>query len=284
MLLILLAVAIADGSTGPGVLAAFSARRWLARHAAGVKRVRNAQRNIVPWTTPACTGLVSCLPALETAALQVPEPLDGEDWGCMLEALARCTRLTSLHLCMTPCAMDNKGKLVLVCIGSDTPAFAKLHGLAKLRGLTKLALSFGTYDTPALADVVDAISPLTGLTELLIRFDDILEPAVVPAALGQLKGLQSLKLCRLEPDVFEAGCFDLPNLVSLEFDKCNFPEVEVLPGISSLQKLTCIESQMARDRTSSTLSLRNCLGCSAWCLNHGIAVHARPGCQQPWAL
>ena len=223
------------------MLAARSARRWLARYAAGVKLVRSPPLNTVTWTTPACAGLVSCLPALETAALQVPEPLDGEDFGRLLEALACCTRLTALHLCMTPCAMDGKGRLI-VCVGSDTPAFAKLHSLAKLRGLTKLGLAFGMYDYPPLADVVDAISPLTGLTELFIRFDDIYETAVVPAALGQLKGLQSLKLDGLAPGDFEAGCFDLPNLVSLKFERCNFfPEVEVLPGISSMQSLTCIE-------------------------------------------
>ena len=58
----------ADGQSGPAVLAACAARRWLARNAAGVKLVRN-------WTkaaAPACASLVSCLPALEDVELRLP--------------------------------------------------------------------------------------------------------------------------------------------------------------------------------------------------------------------
>ena len=228
----------ADGQTGPGVLAACSARRWLARHAAGVKLVRCLDHHcdIVPWTTSACTGLVSCLPALETVVLHIPEPLDGEDFGCLLEALSWCARLTALDLSLTPCGLSDEG-VILADVHSDTPPFAKLHRLAKLRSLTKLALSI-CDDSCTLANVVDAVSPLTGLTELAIS---LYEPAVVPAALGQLKGLQSLALRGLSPGVFEAGCLDLPRLVSLEFQGCGFNDGDVLPGATALQSLTRIE-------------------------------------------
>ena len=230
----------ADGQTGPGVLAACAARHWLARHAAGVKRVRCSDHShvFVPWTTSACTGLVSCLPALETVKLHVLEPLDGEDFGCLLEALAWCTRLTALDLSLISARIDDDGEF-LVHIHSDTPAFAKVRSLAKLRSLTKLALSFGERDdTCTLADLVDAVSPLTGLTELVIG---LCEPAEVPAALGQLKGLQSLALRGLRPGVFEAGCLDLPRLKILEFQGCEFSDAEVLPDATALQSLTCIK-------------------------------------------
>ena len=65
-------------------------------------------------------------------------------------------------------------------------------------------------------------------------------PDVVPAALGQLKSLRLLQLHCLLSCRLEAGCFDLPNLLSLRFGHCDFKE-EVLPGISALQSLTCIE-------------------------------------------
>ena len=62
---------------------------------------------------------------------------------------------------------------------------------AKLRSLTELALILqGIRLRVPCADVVDALVPLTGLAELTL----ILEPAVVPAALGQLKGLRSLEI------------------------------------------------------------------------------------------
>ena len=38
---------------------------------------------------------------------------------------------------------------------------------------------------------------------------------LVPAALGQLQNLRSLELADLRPCVLEAGCLDLPNLLSL---------------------------------------------------------------------
>ena len=65
--------------------------------------------------------------------------------------------------------------------------------------------------------------------------------AVLPATLGQLKGLQSLTFCGLDPCVFEAGCLDLPNLVSLEFYNCDIEDMQAFPGVTALQSLTCIK-------------------------------------------
>ena len=63
--------------------------------------------------------------------------------------------------------------------------------------------------------MVGALVPLTGLAELSLWstkdfLDDPDDPAVLPAALGQLKGLGSLKLRRFSPCILEAGCLDLP--------------------------------------------------------------------------
>ena len=114
----------------------------------------------------------------------------------------------------------------------DAPAFAKL------RSLTKLALSFNEEIPFTLADVVGALVPLTGLAELGLG---VINDAVLPAALGQLKGLRSLELRNLQPCVLEAGCLDLPNLLSLDFQFCDFEDAAVLPGATALQSLTRIE-------------------------------------------
>ena len=64
-----------------------------------------------------------------------------------------------------------------------------------------------------LADVVGALVPLTGLAELSFELD---QPALIPAAMGQLMGLRSLEFRGLNPCALEAGCFDLPKLESLK--------------------------------------------------------------------
>ena len=115
---------------------------------------------------------------------------------------------------------------------SDMSAFAKLHGL------TQLTLRLGVAHRLTLADVVGALVPLTGLMELNLHFP---QAAVVPSALGRLKGLQSLFLWETCPCSFEAGCLDLPNLRSLEFRCCYFELAEVLPNIGALQRLTRIQ-------------------------------------------
>ena len=110
---------------------------------------------------------------------------------------------------------------------------------AQLRSLTRLALSFWEEDTYTLADVVGALVPLTGLAEL--RYQLLPRRCCVPAALGQLKGLRSWGCTGLDPCVLEAGCLDLPNLMSLHFHDCEIADAEMLPGISALQSLTRIE-------------------------------------------
>ena len=89
--------------------------------------------------------------------------------------------------------------------------------------------------------------PLTGLAELSLG---MLQPAVVPAALGQLKGLRSLTFRSFSPCVLEAGCLELPNLLSLSFEGCDFDfgeDAQMLPGVASLQCLTRIEFRCNRD-------------------------------------
>ena len=234
-LLSVVAVAPADGQYSPAVLAACTARRWLARHAAGVKYIICSRTATVRWTAAACTGLVSCLPALETVVLTLPDTLVSDDLGCLLDALAWCTRLQALHLCVEHplCEGDQAVQPV-----TDVRAFEKLRSLGQLRSLTQLALIFGANDPYVLPDVVDALVSLTGLAELGIG---IYQPSVVPAALGQLKGLRTLQIWGLRPDAFQAGCFDLPNLTSLHFRRCDVSDAHVLPGISALQSLTSIE-------------------------------------------
>ena len=204
-----------------------AARRWLARNAAGVKLIRN-------WTkaaAPACARLVSCLPALEDAELRLPAPLSLGNLECLLDALAGCPRLRALSLS----TVNGRG-----VYEPPPPLFESgcARALAALRSLTRLALSFADVDNYTLADVVDAVVPLTGLAELTISLP---KPAVVPAALGQLKGLKSLGLHRLDPCSFEAGCLSLPVLMSLQFHYYEIADAEMLPGISGLQNLTRVE-------------------------------------------
>ena len=84
----------ADGQSGRAALAAYAARRWLARNAGGVKLVRTpTSMEALGWI-----GLVSCLPALQDVTLTLTRPLKTDDLGCLLEALARCPRLRALDL------------------------------------------------------------------------------------------------------------------------------------------------------------------------------------------
>ena len=64
---------------------------------------------------------------------------------------------------------------------------------------------------------------------------------VVPAALGQLKGLQALAFQGLHRCALQAGCLDLHNLQSLVLSGCSFRDAQVLPSITALCSLTCIE-------------------------------------------
>ena len=218
----------ADGETAPAVVAAGAARRWLARNAARVKAISNLAASAL-----ACTSLVVCLPSLERVELCLPGPLFTPDLGCLLEALAWCPHLRALHLEALDGMRYNGGGAISV------PSL----GFAKLRSLTKLELGFGAADTHSLGNVVYPLVSLTDLAELHIDVDVPLtrrQPAVVPAALGQLKALQSLRLCNLTSCSFEAGCLDLPSLWSLEFQRCKFKEAAVLPGVSTLQSLSRI--------------------------------------------
>ena len=201
------------------MLAACAARRWLARNAAGVKLVRSCA-DVDPL---ACTALVPCLPALEDMRLCSDWRTTGDDLGCLLEALAWCPRLRALDL--------------YVWVSGRHGAFPGASAFAKLTSLTKLSLAFGEDDPCTMAEVVGALVPLAGLAELSI---DSLQPAVVPAALGQLKGLRALQLHNMSACVLEAGCLDLPVLESLDFEYCHFEGAHVLPSVTALQCLTCV--------------------------------------------
>ena len=229
-----LSSATADGQGGRAVLAACAARRWLARNAAGVKIIHKDSNIHSDSNAKAsgCASLLSCLPALERVTLNL-RLLIRDDLGCLLEALAWCPRLTALDLCVE---MFQSGQ------GDDEQhwPFPYASAFAKLSSLTKLALAFGQEEPCTLAAVVGALVPLTGLMDLDLFM--LGQPAVVPAALGLFKHLQSLALWGFLPCVLEAGCLDLPNLLSLEIRECDFAETaEELPGVAALQRLTRIE-------------------------------------------
>ena len=203
------------------------------RSAAGVRLICNQTKA----AAPICTSLVSFLPALEDVELKLCAPVGPEELGCLLEALAWSPRLRALDL-STHRAVDG------YMFGADE-GDADLHwpfpapALAKLSSLSSLALSF--YKEPyALADVVGALVPLTGLVDLSLTFFKYGGIHLVPAALGQLKALRSLTFTDICTCVLEAGCLELPGLQSLDFLRCKFPDAEVLPGVSALQCLTGI--------------------------------------------
>ena len=80
------------------------------------------------------------------------------------------------------------------------------------------------------------------MAELKLSYSfDAFQPAVVPAALGQLKGLRSLEIADLNPCVLEVGCLDLPNLLSLDFRDCRCEHAQVLPVGPALKSLTRVE-------------------------------------------
>ena len=82
-----------------------------------------------------------------------------------------------------------------------------------------------------------SLVPLTGLAELTLS---LYQTAVVPAALGQLKGLRLLKVCGCDPCALEAGCFNLPGLQRLDLEGCMIGHAAGLPSFSTLQSLTRI--------------------------------------------
>ena len=90
---------------------------------------------------------------------------------------------------------------------------------AKLRGLTKLALSSEMKVPETLANVVGALVSLTGSAELSV---DSPQPAFVPAALAQLKGVALFGAGNMSPCILQAGSLELPYLQSLKFMFCNF--------------------------------------------------------------
>ena len=222
-------------------MAAWAARRWLARNAAGAKLIFSE----TTAAATACTSLVLCLPALEGVRVCLPGLLRSGDLGCLLEALSLCPRLRALDLYMVDRWGDAK-RMELYPATGCAPAFAKL------RGLTKLALSFGIEDpTCLLKSMVRALVSLTGLADLQLDLNQSYQFERVPAALGQLKALRLLRFGGFNPCELEAGCLDLPNLRSLHFDCCHFCslvdttnrryEYHMLPDVSALQMLTRIE-------------------------------------------
>ena len=200
------------------------ARRWLARNGRAVKALYASNEHT---TTMACTSLVACLPALERVYLQLSTPMVVDGLGGLLEALASCLRLECLGLSL----VYAEGLHPIASLQSLAP-------FAQLRSLTQLSLSFIDVDFYPLADVVRALVPLTGLAELSIG---CMQDAVVPVALRQLTALRSLPFTGLMSCILEAGCFNLPNLQSLELRSCDFADAEVLASVPALPSLTRIE-------------------------------------------
>ena len=145
--------------------------------------------------------------------------------NCLLETLAWCPRLNLLALCITEDRASDKPF-------PDVPAFAKL------RSLRMLHLSLQGLEPHFMANLVDALVPLTGFTRLSI---EVYEPTVLPAALRQLKGLQTLDLLGLKPCSLRSGCLDLPNLQALRIEFCKIENAAVLTRLSALHSLTCLE-------------------------------------------
>ena len=223
----------AEGRTGPAALAACAARRWLARGAPGVKTICNQTEA----AAPACTSLVSCLPALENVGLNLLAPVGREDLGCLLEALAWCPRLTALNLSMCHFGAGEGN--------ADQSWPFPAPALAKLSSLTSLTLHFDGVPY-TLAAVVGALVSLTGLVNLSVGFATDAGTQLVPAALGQLKALRMLNFSGMCLGVPEAGCLDLPELQSLGFMHCTVPDAAVLPGVSALLCLTAIEFSLGK--------------------------------------
>ena len=215
--------------SGPTALAMIAAMRWLVRSAARVKVIRSQ----AVATASACTTLVSFLPGLEDVQLGQCAPVSRGDLGRLLEALAGCPRLSVLDLNMW---VWGRGKAKAFSY-RPFPAPA----LAKLSSLTSLWLGLGADDPYTLPDVVGALAALTGLVKLSFGFPAYADIQLVPAALGKLKALHSLKFMNISNFVFEAGCLDLPKLQSLDFFTCEFPDAEALRGVSALQCLTGLE-------------------------------------------
>ena len=190
-------------------------------------------------------GLVSCVPALEDVELCLPDPLIPKDLDCLLEALAWLPRLRALVVYVEDIGEDDTDSDFDSNSSSDDEAHQPCpdtSAFAKLRSLTKLALSCGKKDSYTVAGVVQSLVSLTGLAELELGLP---QSIVVPAALGQLKGLRSLELSYIRPCVFSVGCLELPNLASLEFASCHFAEAMV-PGVTALQSLTRITFSRGR--------------------------------------
>ena len=207
------------------MLAACAARRWLARNAAGVARIRSQEQA----AASACTSLVCCLPALEQVELRLYGPLVPGDLGSLLEALSWMPRLRALNLHIT-CSLAD--------VDEDMEPIPDVRAFTKLRSLTKLALAFDEADPCIVPDVADALAPLTGLAELMLTLPGT---AVLPAALGRLKGLRSLELRGLRSCGLVAGCLNLPKLTSLAFDTCTFESAKVLlPSVTALRNLVRI--------------------------------------------
>ena len=254
----------ADGESWPAVLAACAARRWLARNASGVTDIRSPHSSV----SPAIISLVACLPALERVKLDLPGALASDNLNRLLEALAWCPRLRALDVCVRGTDEDEGES------SSDDEEWKRgdaadrlklspdARALAKLPNLTRLALCFHgcRVHYSIIAGVASSLVLLTGLAELSVGLPTYFIPTqtqrellceygrvVVPAALGQLKGLRSLEITNFKPCDLEAGCFDLPKLRSLAFRGCRIQGrkriqgAEVLPGVTALQSLTRIE-------------------------------------------
>ena len=164
--------------------------------------------------------------------------------------------------------------------------------IAKLRSLTKLELCCFEAEPYPVAGVVGALVSLTGLMELTLdsphpTIDG--QPTVLPAAVGQLKGLRSLVLTHSDCCGLEAGCLELPNLLHLEFAFCSFADAKALPGATALQNLTGIRFTYCKglrffDHQLARLLRLQHMGFETDAPpQYGACPWLHPGCQLTWA-
>ena len=241
----------ADGRSMPAVLAAATARRWLARSAAGVKLVCNQYAA----AAPACTSLICCLPSLETVPLRVTAPLAINDLGGLLEALAWCPRLRALSLYMRKPESHWPNEH----LHAPFPAPA----LAHLSSLTSLALQFDELDPYTLADVVGALVSIRGLAELRVGFPKP-AAAVMPAALGSSRGCACWSFTAYALPALRRAASACQTCRAWPSWSASFLVQRRYRHLAPFSASRRWKSQKARGRSCLTVSWCSSLDCSVW--------------------
>lgn len=135
--------ACADGNGGQSALAASAAKQWLASNAGAIKVFTCTFYFSETYTNiPTYVSLVSCMPALETVELCLPGSTTPNDLGCLLKGLSCLPSLRTLVLSDTDPVSDEADEDDEGDDLSSDATEADTSDFAKMRSLTKLALSF----------------------------------------------------------------------------------------------------------------------------------------------